>query len=403
MRLLGDPKALSHQQLLLDKCCDALSIDKTIVEPLEALPETFMIAECFKNDGAPYSDQGESAISVEKMLQFLDAGNLFRAQQMATRILAIDPAIPEAWNIVGSYAAKQHELVEAETAFRCVVTLLPDSAAGHENLGRVLLAGGKPEDALVHVEAFELAPDTYRVGELLVELLNRNERFSDALDVGQNLLIHSPKSKPVILSMARACRGLNRVDPACQLYLAAVACDLTDAEVQAELAVYFYENGRIKDAIAFYADVPVATSLMYTRITDWAPVITLWGAETALEFYEQVLQLKPDMPGTLRNISHVYHVLVRPAEAIEAISKVVSRFPDDFCAKVQLAYYKKHVCDWSDQMDFSAIEDMSALNGASPFQVLPMVDDPVLQLELAKHYQQTRNTFVKNRLFQQTR
>lgn len=389
LRLLGDPKALSHQQLLLDKCCDALSIDKTIVEPLEALPETFMIAECFKNDGAPYSDQGESAISVEKMLQFLDAGNLFRAQQMATRILAIDPAIPEAWNIVGSYAAKQHELVEAETAFRCVVTLLPDSAAGHENLGRVLLAGGKPEDALVHVEkAFELAPDTYRVGELLVELLNRNERFSDALDVGQSLLIHSPKSKPVILSMARACRGLNRVDPACQLYLAAVACDLTDAEVQAELAVYFYENGRIKDAIAFYADVLDRDKLDVHAYHGLGTCYHFMGhLETALEFYEQVLQLKPDMPGTLRNISHVYHVLVRPAEAIEAISKVVSRFPDDFCAKVQLAYYKKHVCDWSDQMDFSAIEDLSALNGASPFQVLPMVDDPELQLELAKHYQ----------------
>lgn len=86
LRLLGDPKTLNHQQRLLDKCCDALSIDKTIVEPLEALAETFLIAESFRSDGLPHSDQRDSAISVEKMLQFLDAGSLFRAQQMATRL-----------------------------------------------------------------------------------------------------------------------------------------------------------------------------------------------------------------------------------------------------------------------------------------------------------------------------
>jgi protein O-GlcNAc transferase len=387
-RLVADSESRRSVESKALKTCCALDVSKTVEDVLNALGLAEReLLEHSQDVSRPEVTDLEASVS--QMLELSNAGDTFEAERLAVAIIGKNPSVPEAWNIIGAAAAQKDELSEAQMAFQCVVSLLPESATGHENLGRVLLAGGKLEESLSYIaRAFELEPGSLRVGELLAQLLNRTEQFDRALDLGEDLLIENPKSKCLILEMARACRGLNRIDPACQLYLAAVACDLSDAEVQAELAVYFYENGRIKDAIAFYADVLDRDKLDVHAYHGLGTCYHFMGhLETALEFYEQVLQLQPGMPGTLRNISHVYHVLVRPAEAIEAVSKVVSRFPDDFCAKVQLAYYKKHVCDWSDQMDFSAIEDLSALNGASPFQVLPMVDDPVLQLELAKHYQ----------------
>lgn len=335
--------------------------------------------------------QGSDSLneSIREMVLLFDEGNLNDAEQRATDILAISPAVPEAWNLIGSIASQNDSLEEAETAFRCVVTLAPDSVTGHENLGRVLLASGRVDDALdSFARAFNLSPSSLSIGELLLDLLNRKGLHEKVLELGEPLLRDNPHSHSLMLSFARAFRGLEDINAACRFYLAAMALDPQRSETSTELSIYFFENGRIKDALTFYASALERDQYDTNAYHGLGTCYQFMGDfDTALECYEQVLQLQPDMPGTLRNLSYVYHVLQRPVESVQAIAKVVELEPSDIRAKVQLAYYRKHICDWSDPIDSNLFEDFEALSGASPFQVLPMTDHPILQRELSKNFQ----------------
>ena len=95
------------------------------------------------------------------------------------------------------------------------------------------------------------------------------------------------------------------------------------------------------------------------------------------------------MPGTLRNLAHIYHALMRPLDAIEAMSKVLEYSPEDTLGQVQLSYYKRHICDWTSEIDIESLKYSGGLKGASPFQMLVMADDSRLQLELSRHFQKS--------------
>ena len=138
---------------------------------------------------------------------------------------------------------------------------------------------------------------------------------------------------------ARAFKGLEDVDTACRFYLAALALNPDNGEISTELSIYFFENGRIKDALAFYADAIERNEYDASAYHGLGTCYQFMGDfDTALECYEQVVRLEPDMPGTLRNLSYVYHVLQRPREAVQAIARVVALDPTDMLAAIQLAF-----------------------------------------------------------------
>jgi len=337
-------------------------------------------------------------ISDSHLNYLLSRGELHEAERVATGLIAINPSNAQAWNAIGAVCSSRQDIEDAETAFRCVVTLAPDSATANANLARILTARGKLEEALSVFEvAVSLTPTSAPLLESYFELLVRCKNYQRVLDQRHLVEDIAGSSKSLMLSLARSCRGLALVDLACKFYLAAVGSDVGDYAVQSELCVYFFEQGRIKDAIGFYASAIEHDRLNVGAYHGIGTCYQFLGnLETAQEFYEQVLRLEPKMPGTLRNLAHIYHVLMRPLEAIESMRKVLEIYPDDFLGQVQLAYYQRHICDWTSSIDIESSKNSGRFRGASPFQMLVMTDDSKLQLELARHFQKSNSTARKD-------
>ena len=386
IRLVSDEGARAELESRASGACDHLHIKNTLVGPLGAYSED--LQRLSSRQMCPDSCKEAEDIG-EVMRLLLQRDDLFGAEAHAIQIIASTPADAEAWNVIGAAEAKRGNLDSALTAFKCVATLQPESAIALENLARVQLASGLVEDALIQFEAaFDLAPLSLRLGETYLDLLNREGRHQEVLTKGEALLAENPRSAVLMLFFARAFKGLEDVDTACRFYLAALALNPDNGEISTELSIYFFENGRIKDALAFYADAIERNEYDASAYHGLGTCYQFMGDfDTALECYEQVVRLEPDMPGTLRNLSYVYHVLQRPREAVQAIARVVALDPTDMLAAIQLAYYSKHICDWSNPIDPKLFSDFDVVKGASPFQVLSMVDDPLLQLELSRNFQ----------------
>ena len=237
-------------------------------------------------------------ISDSHLDYLLIRGELHEAERVATGLIAIDPSNAQAWNAIGAVCSSRQDLEDAETAFRCVVTLAPDSATANANLARILKARGKLEESLsVFEAAVALAPTSLPLLESYFELLVRCKNYQQVLDQRHLVEDIAGSSTSLMLSLARSCRGLGLVDLACKFYLAAVGSDVNDYAVQSELCVYFFEQGRIKEAIGFYASAIEHDKLNVGAYHGIGTCYQFLGnLETALEFYEQVLRLEPKCP-----------------------------------------------------------------------------------------------------------
>lgn len=400
--LVEDDALRTHYEARAIEVCNSLSIAETLKQPLSKYEQDLKATHVF---GSTHHVNLNCSGGVPELRRLLENGQSFQAENYALSILALNQSEPEAWNVIGACAAKREDLETAETAFSCVTALAPESAIAHENLARVLMANRKFDTAVGYAEkAVNLNPNARGAAELLFSLLVREKRYDSVLDRCEQALTTHPESPSIMLDVARAFRGVRNVDAACTLYLAAIAIDQGNLELQTELAVYFYEQGRIKDAIAFYANAIEADKLCAHSYHGLGTCYHYMGdLDTALECYEEGLRLAPGMVGTWRNLSHVYHVIGNPVGALAAISQVVENDPADGVARVQAAYYRKHLCDWSEPLDvdLSSEADVASLNGASPFQVLPMLDDPQVQLRLSSAYEASSSLERKNIDFQE--
>lgn len=71
-----------------------------------------------------------------------------RVELFARRILALDPKHPEALNLLGIAAFRQHQIEEAESAFRKLTEVMPDNAPAQYNLGLIYRYHlNKPDEA----------------------------------------------------------------------------------------------------------------------------------------------------------------------------------------------------------------------------------------------------------------
>ena len=196
---VSDEAARRSLETAAHEACGRLDITETIQDPLASLPK----AETSLSARASDAVARDMSVSVDEMLDLVRSGEEYQAEQMAIAMIAENPAVAQAWHVIGAIAVGREQLTEAETAFRCVVSLTPDSSVGYENLARVLIALNRPKDALIHLEkAFELTPDSFSVGELLVGLLVHEHRFERALAIGQELAEAKPDSKVLLVAGA---------------------------------------------------------------------------------------------------------------------------------------------------------------------------------------------------------
>ena len=137
--------------------------------------------------------------TVEEML-----GRLHEAIELQKEAIALDPLQPGSYVLLGNLLYEAGSYEEASTAFHKALELNPEHAFAHEGLGKVILAQGHPNEALVEIHQEPLEGQKL-VGEALVyHALGREQDSTAALTA---LIASHSKDQPYQIAEVYAYRG----------------------------------------------------------------------------------------------------------------------------------------------------------------------------------------------------
>lgn len=139
-----------------------------------------------------------------------------RALEMARRAIALDDSLPMPHSMVGIIYASQKQYGQALAAGRRAIAVDSNFADGYVNLGFILVAAGRPEEAIGVIEqAMRLNP-RYPVRYLLTLGFAYRDggRCEEAITVTRQFLAVTPHVGPAHMTLAACYAVLGRLEEA---------------------------------------------------------------------------------------------------------------------------------------------------------------------------------------------
>jgi len=241
-------------------------------------------------------DRGSKAAQVGLVCTLNDLGRRDEAEREALLLTDKLPADPESWATLAMIYREQGRLDDAESAFRKSLAVGPRYAAAHHNLGSILCAMDRAEEALESLETarslgargFEMS---FNLGRTLLQLY----RFDEAEQAFADAVHERPLDTDAQINLARV--RFMRKDPAFARDIAATA------------AAHTKDRG-----------MRLLFGLMLRRAGD------LGGAEN--HFRDMLADQGPD-PDVQSALAEVLHEMGRLAEAESEVLRAAASKPDD--------------------------------------------------------------------------
>ncbi len=137
-------------------------------------------------------------------------------------VLGKYPDVALAHNNIGTVLAAEDRVEEASFHYRRALRLQPDYAEAHGNLGLILVRQGRFEEGIFHYrEALRIKPGLSKVINNLGTALARQGRFEEAIPHFSDSLRLQPENAAVHYNLARALRKLGKDSEAAKHFKAA--------------------------------------------------------------------------------------------------------------------------------------------------------------------------------------
>ncbi len=232
------------------------------------------------------------------------AERLDEALSLYREICEQDPADAESWFMVGTLYGRIGSVGDAEDALRKTVSLQPDSAAAHLNLGQTLELQDKVTEAEeCFRRALALKSDLADAYDGLGRLCQKAGDMRAAIPYHREAIKLNPALTAAYLSLAKACIHLCAYDVATDSIEAALRLAPGNAGAYYDLAYAHTGQGRFQDALS---DI------------------------------RRALQLKPDYIEATALEAHILERLNDGPGALACLRPVLDRYQN--CPEVALVY-----------------------------------------------------------------
>jgi len=245
-------------------------------------------------------------------LNYHRSGDLSAAETIYRRILAVEPALVDAWYLLGVVCREQGRAEEAVDALREAVERSPSTARCRHQLGVALAGTGDLEGAVAALRmAVELEPDAAEFWADLGTALARNGALAEAEAAVERALALRPDDAgarrnlaALLVNQANALRqeGKDPVEAVARLQRA-VTLDPDRADLHARLGSALFQGERLAEAVAAY---------------------------------EKALQLAPEDAESGINLGYALNRLGRFDEAETILRGALAKAPESMAAHVNL-------------------------------------------------------------------
>jgi|SRR5579862_6563556 len=198
---------------------------------------------------------------------------------------------------------------DTETFWRTVRARFPDSTAANRSLVYILLAQGRPGEALECAQRYvETVPELDSAHFDLGTVLARLGRLQDAVVQYEQAARISPNYVEAHVNLGSAYLQMGRTQDAIGQYEQVLRIDPDDAEAHSNLGAILQRMGRLQDAVVEYQRaLRSKPDYVEAHFNLGLALEKLGRTPEAIEQYEQALKLQPDFAAA-RNAMVRLHV-----------------------------------------------------------------------------------------------
>jgi len=277
--------------------------------------------------GAPGTS---AATDLAQVVALHQAGNFREAETGYREILRTNDASADACHLLGVIALQEHRYSEAVERIRRAITLRPDVAMMHSNLGVALKSLGRPQEALVRYQQALVVQPNYAEGHYNLGLLLHQQGDGEGAAAAYRRAIHFKSDYAEANNgLGQVLRELGRLDEAAAALQQALRHRPDLAEAHINLGNVQREQQKPDKAVASYQE---ALRLKPGLAEPHNNLGCLLHDQTkfaeAAEHFRAALRLKPDYLEAHSNLGYVLLDLGARDEAVACFQRALQLKPD---------------------------------------------------------------------------
>jgi predicted O-linked N-acetylglucosamine transferase (SPINDLY family) len=331
----------------------------------------------------------------------LDAGQAEQGAALIARAISLYPNVAQAHANLGFALSLLGRFEEAETHYGRAIILQPEFAQAHYNRGVMRDALQRYEDAIIsYDEAIKLAPLYAEAHANRANSLHDLKRFEEALESHMRATKLAPSNADFRYNLGNALCALGRNDEAVDSFNAAVALNPTHASAYCNLGIALNELGdrgaallNFDQAIMLKPNFAEAHSNRAVTLTD------MKRFDEALAACDRAILLNPESAKSHYGRGVVLNELRRFEDALASYTRAVTLAPKAPFLLGKLIHMKMSICDWHGLDELSSELERRIAQGepaSPPFQTLAIFDAPDLHRKAAEIYASTVEKTVQS-------
>lgn len=317
-----------------------------------------------------------------------DRGDDEATVELASTLTRSYPSHGFAWMALGAALARQGRHTQSLQALDEALRVDPGDHQACCNRANALLELGRDEEALAgYAQALRLRPDHVEAlrGQALV--LRRLGRTEEALATLDTLSRVAPADLQGLQARAATLHALGRLQPALAAYDEILRLQPGDASALDNRGNVLFDLRRLPEALASLDQAVRLRPGNAAALNNRGTVLQEMGQlEDAVASYDAALRAAPGDAVALRNRAIALARLKRMEEAVQSFRRALQAAPDADFILGEYLHAKMHACEWQGLAeDLERVADGVAAGQRviAPFQLLALVDDPVLHRQAA--------------------
>ena len=270
-------------------------------------------------------------------------GKLDEAIAAYRHAISIKPDYAQAHSNLGNALIELRRLDEAVTACRQAIILKPDFAEARFNLGNALAGQGKLDDAVAaYRQAIRVKPNLAEAHVNLGNALKDQGKLDEAIAAYRQAIVIKPDSAEAHSNLGVALMGKGRHEEAIASYRRAIGIKREYAEAHSNLGNALKDEGKLDEAIAAYGQAIVITPDFAEAHSNLGNALKDKGKpDDAAAAYRQAIRVKPDLAEAHVNLGNVLKDQGKLGDAAAAYRQAIRVKPDLAEAHVNLGYALK--------------------------------------------------------------
>ncbi|MCL1470794.1 FkbM family methyltransferase [Argonema antarcticum] len=251
-------------------------------------------------------------------LKHHQAGRLIEAEEIYREILQVKPDRADIHNNLGVVLQAQRKLEDAIASYQQAVTLNPSNAEAYNNLGYAFEEQGKVEEAIAsYQQSIAANPHNAEAHYNLGNIFDAAGKLEEAIASYQQAIALNPDYANAHYNLGVALWKQDKLEDAIASYQKALTLNPNDAEAHNNLGNALQEQGKLEDAIASYQKALTLNPNYAQAYNNLGNALQEEGKlEDAIAHYQKALALNPHNAEAHNNLGNAFEEWGKLEDAI---------------------------------------------------------------------------------------